>query len=99
MFTRISEEDGNADQQFFDSNPNITKRQFDWVNRTTSLKAKNLQNIENRIFNEESEDDEEIDYSDIYDDSEYYDDGIQEYYDTGNQTSKFILTLYSIFIS
>lgn len=42
MFTRISEEDGNADQQFFDANPNITKRQFDWVNRTTSLKAKNL---------------------------------------------------------
>jgi len=26
MFTRISEEDGNADEQFFTTNPNITKR-------------------------------------------------------------------------
>jgi hypothetical protein len=40
MFTRISEEDGNADEQFFTTKPNITKRQYDWVNRTTSMKAR-----------------------------------------------------------
>jgi hypothetical protein len=87
MFTRISEEDGNADQQFFDTNPTLTKRQFDWVNRTTSMKARKLKNVENRIFEEDEQDEEEIDFTDLYDEK-YFDDGTQEYYDTGNQTSK-----------
>jgi hypothetical protein len=87
MFTRISEEDGNADQQFFDTNPSLTKRQLDWINRTTSMKARKLQNVENRIFDEDEQEDEEIDYTDLYDEK-YFDDGTQEYYDTGNQTSK-----------
>jgi hypothetical protein len=26
MFTRISEEDGNADEQFFETNPTLTKK-------------------------------------------------------------------------
>lgn len=39
------------------------------------MKAKRMQSIENRIFNEENEDDDEIDYSDLIDDSQFYDDG------------------------
>jgi len=70
MFTRISEEDGNADQQFFDTNPSISKRDLDWVNRTTSMKARKLQNIDNRIFEDSEEDGDEIDYMDLRD-SEY----------------------------
>jgi len=65
----------------------LTKRQLDWINRTTSMKARKLQNVENRIFDEDEQEDEEIDYTDLYDEK-YFDDGTQEYYDTGNQTSK-----------
>ena len=51
------------------------------------MKARKLQNVENRIFEEDDDEQEEIDYTDLYDEK-YFDDGTQEYYDTGNQTSK-----------
>jgi hypothetical protein len=39
------------------------------------MKARQLQNVESRIFEEsQNEEEDEIDYSDLYD-TEYYDDG------------------------
>jgi hypothetical protein len=75
MFTRISEEDGNADHQFFDSNPNISRKQLKWVNKTTSMKAKQLQKVENHIFkdSEENYEYDDLDYSDdLYDEEDQY---------------------------
>jgi hypothetical protein len=74
MFTRISEEDGNANQQFFDTDPRLTQKQINWINRTMSMKARQLQNVENRIFEDGENEEEEIDYTDLFDE-EYFDDG------------------------
>jgi hypothetical protein len=66
MFKRIDPEK-NKDEQFFsdysmNSSSFVSKRQHDWINRTTSMKARMLQGIEDGEF-EYEDDSQDIDFS------------------------------------
>jgi hypothetical protein len=64
IFKRIDPE--NKDEQFFSdysiNSSFVSKRQHDWINRTTSIKARMLQGIEDSEF-EYEDDSQDIDFS------------------------------------